>query len=225
MNGAGDYPDDIYSMSIVCQSATSMSHAPSRLRSITQVSATILAAAVAAALLIRPVLTQLMERSSIHNGPWRTHADTGSIEANPWSRAAVATAGLYALSTREAVYYTAFSDSDGAELRGECDYQVSGSSPDARWWSLTVYGADHYLVDNPGDRYAVNAGNLPSAQQGRIELTLSGDAAAIRDRADALPTPAQGAYSMTLRLYNPPASLISQLGSIALPEIRRGDCR
>ncbi len=195
-----------------------------RLRLGAQLAATAVAAAITALLLIKPVLGVLMERNSTHNGPWRTSADTGSVDANPWSRAAVAIAGLYALSRQEAIYFTAFIDSSGATLRGECNYTVSGSTPDARWWSLTVYGTDHYLVPNPEDRYAVNAGNLPSAAAGRIELALSGNAAAIQDRADALPTPAQGAFSLTLRLYNPPPATAGQLDSIPLPAIQRGDC-
>ncbi len=194
-----------------------------RLRSIASISATVIAATVAALLLIKPLLGALMERNSVHNGPWRTSADTGSVDADPWTRAAVAMAGLYALSRREAVYFTAFSDSDGEPLRGECDYLVSGVTPDARWWSLTAYGADHFLVPNAADHYAVNAGNLPSAGSGRIELALS--AVGDPDRADLLPIPADGAFSLTLRLYNPPEALATQLASVALPQVRRGDCR
>lgn len=195
-----------------------------RTRQWLQISATVVAALLAALLLIKPLLATLMERYSLHNGPWRTSADTGRVDANPWSRAAVAVAGLYALSPKEAIYFTAFADSDGEPLRGECNYQVSGTTPDARWWSLTVYGADHFLVPNPGNRYAVNAGNLPSAAAGRIELALSGDASAIDARADALPTPAAGAFSLTLRLYNPPPETAQQLTSLSLPLILRGTC-
>jgi hypothetical protein len=195
-----------------------------RLRLGAQLAATTLAAAVTALLLIKPVLGVLMERNSIHNGPWRSSADTGSVDANPWSRAAVAIAGLYALSRQEAIYFTAFTDSGGETLRGECDYTLSGPTPDARWWSLTVYGADHYLVPNPQDRHAANAANLPSAAAGRIDLTLSGNTAAIQHRADALPVPAQGSFSLTLRLYNPPPSTATQLDRVPLPTIQRGDC-
>ncbi|HEY1077957.1 MAG TPA: DUF1214 domain-containing protein, partial [Fontimonas sp.] len=108
-------------------------------------------------------------------------------------------------------------------LRGECEYRVTGKTPDARWWSLTAYGADHYLVPNAANRYAVNASNLPSAVSGRIELTLSALAAA--GQADLLPVPPKGAFSLTLRLYNPPPAAASRLASLDLPQIKRGDCR
>lgn len=182
---------------------------------------TVLAAAVVGVLLLRPVLTTLMERNSVHNGPWRTSATTGSAEGNPWERAAVAVGGLYALRREEALYFTAFADSDGAALDGRCRYRLDGPVPPARWWSLTAYGADHFLIPNAQHRYAVNAHSLPSAAAGRIALTLSSQA---ESRADHLPTPARGAFSLTLRLYNPPPAAVADLARVPLPVIRREAC-
>ncbi len=194
-----------------------------RTRTYLQLGATTLAAAVVGVLLLKPVLGLLMERNSIHNGPWRTSADTGSAAADPWTRAAVAIAGLYALSREEAVYYTAFTDSAGDTLRGECRYRISGTPPPARWWSLTVYGADHYLVPNTANRYAINAGNFRPDALGRMQIALIAEAVGTA-QADALPIPAQGPYSLTLRLYNPPPSLAAQLASVPLPTIQREAC-
>ena len=185
---------------------------------------TVLAAAVVGVLLLRPVLTLLMERNSVHNGPWRSSATTGSAQANPWERAAVAVAGLYALSREEALYFTAFTDSAGEPLRGECRYWLTGPTPPARWWSLTAYGADHFLIPNAADRYAVNGRTLPSAAQDRIEVTLSADAPDAANRPELLPIPAQGEFSLTLRLYNPPPELANQLASVPLPAIHREQC-
>lgn len=195
-----------------------------RLRSALTLSGTVLSAAVAGVLLLRPVLTTLMERNSVHNGPWRTSATTGSAEGNPWERAAVAVGGLYALRREEAIYFTAFTDSTGEPLRGECRYRLEGPTPPARWWSLTAYGADHFLVPNTAGRYAVNGHSLPSAARERIELELSADADAAATRPDLLPVPPRGAFSVTLRLYNPPSELAEQLASVPLPRIQRGDC-
>lgn len=196
---------------------------PSRLRSSLGIAATVLAAAIVGVLLLRPVLSMLMERNSVHNGPWRSSATTGSASANPWERAAVAVAGLYALRREEAIYFTAFTDSAGEALRGECRYRLAGPTPPARWWSLTAYGADHYLIPNAANRYAVNGRTLPSAAVDRIELALSSPEPAA-DLPAWLPIPQQGAFSLTLRLYNPPPELAGQLATIALPEIRREAC-
>ncbi len=180
----------------------------------------ILAAALTGALTTKPLLRYLIDRHATHNGPWRTSATTGSSAANPWERAAVALAGLYALTPQEAVYYTAFTDSSGEVLRGECRYRVSGVPPPARWWSLTAYGADHYLVPNPAGLYARHAGNLPPSPDGRFDISLAPQAMA----EGSLPTPAKGPYSLTLRVYNPAPEVLAQLATLPLPTIVREGC-
>lgn len=193
---------------------------PSRARVVLAWSGLVLAAAITGAAGTKPLLGLLMERQAIHNGPWRTSASTGRQDANPWERAAVALAGLYALTPQEAVYFTAFTDSSGEALRGECRYLVSGMPPPARWWSLTAYGADHYLVPNEGNRYARHAGNLPASDDGRFAIDVS--AKPSEDRG--LPSPAEGAFSLTLRVYNPAASVLARLATLPLPSIIRESC-
>lgn len=181
----------------------------------------VIAAAVTGALLTQPLLRLLIDHYATRNGPWRTSADTGSANANPYTQAAVALAGLYALTRQEAVYFTAFTDSAGEPLRGECRYQLLGEPPAARWWSITAYGADHYLIPNAAGIHARNARTLSFAQDGHFMVDLASDA-----RGDnSLPIPAKGAFSLTLRLYNPPASVLDALETTPLPTITRGDCR
>ena len=191
-----------------------------KLRIVLQTTGVVLAAAVTGALITKPLLSYLIDRHAVHNGPWRTSATTGSADANPYERAAVALAGLYALTRDEAIYYTAFTDSSGERLRGECRYQVRGTPPPARWWSITAYDADHYLVPNAAGIYARNANTLPLAADGRYTLTLSSDATA----DSGLPIPVSGAFSLTLRLYNPASQVLAQLDTLALPTITREHC-
>lgn len=191
-----------------------------KLRAALQTAGVVLAAAVTGALTTKPLLSYLIDRHAIHNGPWRTSATTGSADANPYERAAIALAGLYALTRDEAIYYTAFTDSNGERLRGECRYRVQGTPPPARWWSITAYGADHYLVPNAADIYARNANTLPLAADGRYTLTLSNDATA----DVGLPSPVSGAFSLTLRLYNPAPQVLAQLATLALPTIELEHC-
>lgn len=197
-----------------------MSTQASPLRKMLAWSGVVLAAALTGAISTKPLLAVLMDHQAIHNGPWRTSASTGSRTANPWERAAVAIAGLYALTSQEAVYYTAFTDSSGAALRGECRYTVSGAPPPARWWSLTAYGADHYLVPNAAHRYARNASNLKLSSEGRFELAVSAQAPADR----GLPSPSDGPFSLTLRVYNPAPTVLAQLATLPLPRITREGC-
>lgn len=101
-----------------------------------QITALVLVAAITGALTTKPLVSALIKRQAIHNGPWTTSSNTGSRDANPWERAAIALAGLYALSREEAIYFTAFTDSHGKPLRGDCRYRVRGAPPPARWWRV-----------------------------------------------------------------------------------------
>ncbi len=186
-----------------------------------QLTVVVVAAAVTGALLTKPLLGYLINQQALRNGPWRTSATTGSEASNPWERAAVAVAGLYALTTQEAIYYTAFTDSKGETLRGDCHYRLRGTPPPARWWSITAYGADNYLVANKAGIFGRHAGNLPPQEDGGFNIELS----ASSQEPSALPTPETGPYSLTLRLYNPAAEVIAQLTTIPLPVIDRVNCR
>jgi hypothetical protein len=137
------------------------------------------------------------------------------------ARGAIAIAGLYALSREETVYYTAFTDSEGRELDGRCDYTLAGRPPPSRWWSFTLYGADHYLVDNPAHVYSRHAGNLALESDGGFRIAVS---PAPQPR-NWLPAPASGGFSITARLYNPEPALLRDLAGAPLPTIERGACR
>jgi hypothetical protein len=169
----------------------------------------------------RPVVRWLIERSMIHDGPWLTSATTGSAAGGPYERAAVAIAGLYALSKEETVYYTAYSDDDGRPLDGACDYVVLGAKLPARWWSLTLYGPDDFLVANSAHVYSRHAANLAFDDGGRFTVRVS----AHDQEKNWLPSPASGGYSLTLRLYNPQPQLVAHLESAQLPSIGRERCR
>jgi len=180
----------------------------------------VVAAAITGAATTKPLLSLLIDRGAVHNGPWRTSATTGSAAGNPWEKAAVALAGLYALTPQEAVYFTAFTDSAGEALRGECRYRVQGAAPPARWWSITAYDADHYLVRNQAGLYARHAGNLPMSAGGRFDFALSATATA----ETGLPIPVEGPFSLTVRVYNPAPAVLAQLATLPLPVIVREGC-
>ena len=40
-------------------------------------------------------------------------------------------------------------------LDGDCRYEIAGRDPDTRWWSVTAYGADDFLIPNSANRYSM----------------------------------------------------------------------
>ena len=169
----------------------------------------------------RPLVTHVAERSAVNAGPWRTLVATGSADANFYVRAAIAVAGIYALSRGETVYYTAFADDAGRQLDGRCDYVLAGTALPSRWWSFTLYGNDHYLVSNAPGIYSRHAGNLEPEAGGGYAIAVSAQPQA----RNWLPAPAAGAFSITARLYNPAPAVVAEPAKVGLPRVERRACR
>lgn len=161
------------------------------------------------------------ESASLKNGPWFTNLTIGSEEAGIYTRAAVAEHGLFALAQSEAVYYTAYADEDGQPLRGGCDYRIEGKDLDARWWSITVYGEDDFLIPNDENRYSYNGKNVTYDADGRYTIHLSRTA----KEGDWLPAGNEEKLSLWLRLYNPGPAFYESASTVELPRIVREGCK
>jgi hypothetical protein len=158
-------------------------------------------------------------RGIISNGPWRTSLLTGSSQGGPYLRAYIAVHGLLALSREETVYYTAKDDSDGHALDGHCSYRVEGRDPPARWWSITAYGADDYLIQNAAERYSVSMNSVARRADGTFGVPLSQKQAG----GDWIPVAAEH-FDLTIRLYNPQAAVVADPAGVTLPTITKVAC-
>ncbi|MBW2256192.1 MAG: DUF1214 domain-containing protein, partial [Deltaproteobacteria bacterium] len=152
--------------------------------------------------------------AGVRNGCWGTNLAAGSQEADMYTRAAIAIGGLFALDKRETLYFNTFEDDQGAPLRAQCDYVLAGRDLDARWWSFTVYGEDHFLIPNEAKRYSYNLLNLERKADRSYEIHLSSTA----HEGNWLPT-GTGRFSVTLRLYNPGSSVYQHPSTTDLPRI------
>ena len=179
--------------------------------------------------------------SDVRIGPWQTGRDFGSADASARTRAVVALRGLLALPAKEARYYTADTDSAGRPLDGRCRYRVAGGSLPARWWSLTLYDPDGYLVANPAGRYSVESAAVeperPAAATPEMAAILATQLAAeARWAIRVAPSPPGGSavnwiptgglpnFQLTLRLYLPITGVGAQTTSAALPTIVQEGC-
>ncbi|MBP6012383.1 MAG: DUF1214 domain-containing protein [Alphaproteobacteria bacterium] len=158
-------------------------------------------------------------RTAAVNGAWATSLATGGTSADNYTRAYVAITGLLALNKDETIYYTATKDSAGARLEGNCTYRIEGRDPDARWWSITLYGNDHYLIDNPANRYSVSQNSVVRAADGTFVIRLS----TVEEPGNWIATSPDG-FDVTLRLYNPGDSIRDNPATAQLPTITREVC-
>ncbi len=102
----------------------------------------------------------MASRLSIHNGPWQTSLTAGSQQADPYTRASIAIHYLLALNPSEVIYYSAYTDDAGEPLQADCTYRIDGKAMEARWWSITAYGADDFLIPNTWNRYSYDSDNV-----------------------------------------------------------------
>jgi hypothetical protein len=122
-------------------------------------------------------------------------------------RAIVALVGLGANLPEDAVYPTTYVDSDGKALNGANRYTLHFEKeltpPINAFWSLTMYDAQSFFVDNTINRYAISSWMpLKRNSDGSIDLYLQHDSPGEAREANWLPA-AAGDFNVTLRMYWP----------------------
>jgi hypothetical protein len=156
----------------------------------------------------------------ISNGSWTTGKSFGTTDATTLTRAKVALSGLLALPSKEAMYFTAKVDSDGKSLDGGCTYLVSGGKLEGRWWSVTLYEGEGWLVKNAANRWSIPALAAVQNESGQWSFIVSPT-----EKPGAwLPTGGVKAFDLTLRLYHPSAATIAEPAKAPLPIIKRQGC-
>ena len=153
-------------------------------------------------------------------GPWGTPLDAGGVNRNIYTRAVVAVRATLGLSRKETIYFGAMTDSAGAKLRGECTYTVHGPDLPARWWSITLYANDQYLIANPANRYSYASANIARGEKGDFSITV-GPTAAPGNYLDTARAPH---LELLTRLYQPLADAAANPAGIKLPAIDLVGC-
>ncbi len=163
----------------------------------------------------------------VTNGPWATAKTYGTKDADALTRARVALSGLLALPAKEAMYFTAKTDSDGRLLNGRCTYILNNWPVPARWWSITAYDSNGRLIASPTSRYSV--GGILSFPGMHTKSVLVGP----KPMALSKPVPLwmfvdtgrTTTFELTLRAYHPAPSMMSAPeGEHLLPSIARLSC-
>ena len=120
--------------------------------------------------------------------------------------------GLGANLAKDAVYPTAFVDGEGKPLTGQSRYVIhfdKGQMPPANaFWSITMYNAESFFVENPINRYNIAAWMpLKYNEDGSLDLYLQKDSPGKDKEANWLPAP-EGKFSVTMRIYWPKESVL-----------------
>lgn len=109
-------------------------------------------------------------------GAWLTWTAAARPDADPYTRAHFARAGLLPLSSDVAQLYIATTDDDGKTLHSSCEYRIEGRDIASHWWSITVYDSAGQLIANPAERYAFTSDTIALRADSSFTVSLARDA-------------------------------------------------
>ncbi|MFO1023107.1 MAG: DUF1254 domain-containing protein, partial [Planctomycetales bacterium] len=149
------------------------------------------------------------------------HFKQGGVDLNGWifttkagiygtdylQRAFITAIGLGANRPQDAVYPTSNVDAEGKPYNGANNYVVhfpKGQTPPANaFWSITMYDANYFFVDNPLNKYTVSPrNNLKFNADGSLDLYIQHASPGKDQEANWLPAP-KGQFVLMMRLYWP----------------------
>jgi len=159
--------------------------------------------------------------SGLSIGSWTALPKTGTLDADPYARATFARSGQLPIALGDGVSFTAHIDDSGKLLDGRCDVELSGITPAARFWTLTLYNPDGELVANTVSRYGFTSQEIVRHADGSFDI-------AVAPRANAgnwLPTGGVERYALVLRLYDTAVGVSTKASrEVPMPAISTRSC-
>jgi hypothetical protein len=154
-------------------------------------------------------------------GAWTAWPRNGTPSIDPYARAMVARSGELPVGSGDGVAFLARADDTGRLLDGRCDVAVSGITPQARYWTMTLYDPEGRLVANSVQRHGFTSQEIIRRADGSFELMVGPRARP----GNWLPTGGVERYLLVLRLYDTPVGVATRTGRDApMPAITQKAC-
>ena len=141
------------------------------------------------------------------------------------TRAAVAMVGLGANLPEDAMYPNTVLDHQGQALNGKHRYRLHFAAnalpPVKAFWSITAYGADEFLIDNPLQRFAIGDRDpLVFNADGSLDLWVQATPPSQKEAAaNWLPVQIGAPFLLNARLYWPDDKALN--GQWKMPVLER----
>jgi hypothetical protein len=154
-------------------------------------------------------------------GAWTAWPKNGTPGIDPYARAMVARSGELPVGSGDGVTFYARVDDTARPLDGRCDVALSGTTPQARFWTLTLYDPEGKLVANSVQRHGFTSQELIRSASGTFGITIGPRARP----GNWLPTGGVERYVLALRLYDTPVGLATRSGpDTPMPAISQKGC-
>jgi len=165
--------------------------------------------------------TRGTELGTLTIGAWTARPRIGTTDIDPYSRATITRNGELPIGTGDGIAFTARADDKKKPLDGRCDVVVSGVTPAARFWTITLYDGKGHLVANSLQRYGFTSEEIVRGADGGFEIHIASRARA----GNWLPTGGIERYSLMLRLYDTPVGVATRTRRDApMPQIATVQC-
>lgn len=160
---------------------------------------------------------------------WGFTTKTGIYGTNYLQRALITAIGLGANRPQDAIYPTSLKSDSGVIKRaydGSEKYVLTFKKgltpPVSGFWSLTMYDAEYFFVDNPLNRYSISARQpLKANPDGSIDLLIQHESPGSDMESNWLPAP-EGKFILMMRLYWPDEGNPSIIdGSWTIPPVKK----
>jgi hypothetical protein len=154
-------------------------------------------------------------------GAWTAWPKSGSVDIDPYARATIARTGELPIGAGDGVAFYARTDDAGNPLDGRCAFAVSGLTPAARYWTVTLYDAQGRLVANTVDRHGFTSAEIVRDANGAFAINVGPRARP----GNWLPSGGIEQFVLVWRLYDTPigvASLTTKEGP--MPAVVRKGC-
>jgi hypothetical protein len=154
-------------------------------------------------------------------GAWTAWPKNGTPSIDPYARAMVARSGELPVGSGDGVTFFARNDTAARPLDGRCDVELSGTTPQARFWTLTLYDPEGKLVANSVQRHGFTSQEIIRSARGTFEITIGPRARP----GNWLPTGGIERYVLALRLYDTPVGLATRSGpDTPMPTVTQKGC-
>jgi hypothetical protein len=154
-------------------------------------------------------------------GSWTAWPKTGTVDADPYARASIARIGQLPIALGDGVSFSAGNDDNDKLLDGRCDVVLSGVTPAARFWTLTLYNNGGELVANSVNRHGFTSQEIVRHADGSFEIVVGPRA----NPGNWLPTGGIERYALVLRLYDSAVGVSTKAGrEVPMPAISTRGC-
>ena len=147
-----------------------------------------------------------------HN--WSTISNGAGFGTDYFTRTAVASSNILLTSPTEMKSFYQDLDKRGERLNGANRYTVTfpkdRTPPVNGFWSLTLYNGNHFFTPNVLKRYSVGTKNktLKYNPDGSLTIYIQADPPPEPRRANWLPAPKAGEFSLDVRTYWPKTEIV-----------------